>query len=63
MPTRLRVQPQPLPLGQIDSIGSHSPSRRLARSPRASISSSEPSKRTSRAPGRSAVEQDPEGLF
>jgi hypothetical protein len=54
-PARLRVQPQPLPLGQIDSIGSHSPSHRLARRPRASISSAGPSKRTSRPPGRSAV--------
>ena len=41
-PARLRVQPQPEPLGQIVSIGAHSPSRRLARRPGESISSAGP---------------------
>ena len=54
-PARLRVQPQPLPLGQIASTGAHSPSLRLARSPRASISRRAPSIVTSRLPGRRLV--------
>ena len=54
-PARLRVQPQPEPLGQIDSIGAISPRHRLACRPRASISTSGPSIVTSRLPGRSVV--------
>jgi len=51
----LRVQPQAEPLGQIDSIGSDSPSSSRARSSRASITISAPSILTSPLPGRSRV--------